>query len=208
MDNPAGESGLAEWINPAYLRASTIRKAQQAFGSSRPLAHLQAKDVLHSRMFQTVARIFYESDLEFNYVPHLHSFYEATSPKNLHHFNDLKALCRSEPFQRLLSLLTGLDLRVTQLRPVQFCWKDYTVLNDSIPFKPGIDIFLDVSDPIPADAGGEIVYLTKHEELVRITPCPNALTIIPRPKGVMRYVKYVNHKIGEHTIRQVWLSGG
>ena len=42
--------------------------------------------------------------------------------------------------------------------------------------------------------GGYTAYLTESEEILQLSPSPNTLSFVERNKGVMRYVKYVQHK--------------
>lgn len=200
-------TNVEDWINPAYLRASTIRGARAVFASSRPLSHVQARNFLSEEKADIVRSWLNCADVEEVNIPNLHVYERMTSRKALAPFRSLKKWCLSNQCRTFLSLLTGLNVKVSDFFPIRFSHRQYTLLNDATNLKPGVDVFLDFSDDIPRNGGGELVYLTKTRELLKVFPCRNSLTIIPRPFGVMRYRKYVNYRVGRKKISQIWISG-
>ncbi len=86
-----------------------------------------------------------------------------------------------------------LKKKIEKARLLCFKWKDYTILNDEVIEKPGIDVVFDLTDNWNNNAGGSIVYVDGSGEYTKIPPSGNTLIIVERKKNVQKFVKYVNH---------------
>lgn len=51
--------------------------------------------------------------------------------------------------------------------------------------------------PWSEDAGGEMVYMAEQEHLLSVPPVGNSLSVVLRDDGVMRFVRFANHRTGD-----------
>ena len=76
----------------------------------------------------------------------------------------------------------------------QYEHKDFIILNDKTPKDDTIDIILDFTSNWKKEFGGILTYTTKDTEIFYLEPKYNTLTIVNKPKEVMKYLKYINNK--------------
>ena len=57
-----------------------------------------------------------------------------------------------------------------------------------------LNVIFDISDDWNKACGGVLTYTTKEEEVFYVEPSFNSLTILYKPKEVMKYLKYINNK--------------
>ncbi|OGZ62814.1 MAG: hypothetical protein A2639_01960 [Candidatus Staskawiczbacteria bacterium RIFCSPHIGHO2_01_FULL_34_27] len=105
-------------------------------------------------------------------------------------YSQANYLFRSKEFSKFVKKLSGRNLR----RPIAYLfeWKDYTILNDQIKSKTGVDIVFDLTEYWQPEWGGMIIYSDGEGKYIQITPNRNSLTIIKR-RG-RKFVKYLNNK--------------
>eukprot|EP01137_Pigoraptor_chileana_P036570 Opistho-2@32411 len=121
----------------------------------------------------------------------------------------LALLLRSTAFQIFLSEITGLDLDTSTAEMRRFGKSCYTPLYDdesahSMANSTSLDAVLYLIAPVESTIeagsdwstryGGHTIYVSKGEddELLSVTPRPNALSLVFKDEGTLSFVKYVN----------------
>lgn len=105
---------------------------------------------------------------------------------------------RSPEFADLLAKITGLKLEKVHSEVRRFSPGAYTLAQDNQDqhAERGLDAyyFMCPVDTWDVDLGGQITYMDEEDELATMIPSDNALSIVFRDVGCMKYVKYVNHE--------------
>ncbi len=112
------------------------------------------------------------------------------APKILELFNYFK----SKEFTHLIKEITHLNLRITNIELYKYSHKDFIILNDETKPQNTVDVIFDLTSDWKKENGGILTYTTKNKELLYITPDFNTLTIVNKPKEIMKYLKYINNK--------------
>eukprot|EP01135_Chromosphaera_perkinsii_P005502 Nk52_evm51s352 gene=Nk52_evmTU51s352 len=100
----------------------------------------------------------------------------------------------SEDFQNILNSMTGLSLSQLSVEIQKFDHGDYTLLYDGQHAGEGADIFLYLDCEEWGEAfGGTVRYVSDNEELMRICPDKNSLSIVFRDGETSFYTKYISH---------------
>lgn len=114
---------------------------------------------------------------------------------------------KSKEFTSFLEEITGFSLTPKKCEILKYEHKDYTLLHDATnPEEDTIEVLFDLSDSIPNDAGGTLVYTTQNEEVLYLEPTYNALTILYRPKELLSYLKYINNRANTKKILRVEMN--
>lgn len=114
---------------------------------------------------------------------------------------------KSKEFTSFLEEITGFSLTPKKCEVHKYEHKDYTLLNDTTnPEDDTIEVLFDLSDSIPNDAGGTLIYTTQSEEVLYLEPTYNALTILYRPKELLSYLKYINRNVNNKKILRVEMN--
>ncbi len=76
-----------------------------------------------------------------------------------------------------------------------FCFKhgDYTLLSDKSKSDKGLIVVYELTEFWDDIAGGFHSFISDKEELLRLSPVFNSLTIILNNKSMKSFIKYVNH---------------
>lgn len=132
----------------------------------------------------------------------------STSPDSP--LSQLLNLLTSTKFTSYLTTLTNLDLQSVSLEIRQLEKGSYTLLSDyDPPQPPTLDVHLTFfSQPDqswPEEWGGELHYLADTDDLLVVFPWDNALSLVYREEGVVRFTKMVNHR-AEFERREIVLS--
>jgi hypothetical protein len=101
---------------------------------------------------------------------------------------------RSKDFLDWVEIITSLDFEFSDLKIRRYSWKDFTLINDKeIEKEDKLIIYFDLTKDWKEEFGGYVTFLTKTEEILYLEPFYNTLTIIYKPKEVMKYLKYINN---------------
>lgn len=182
---------LKEWLNPAYLDTNTIPKMQEAFKES-PLKSIRLNHFLNDRSYVKTEISVHKAKAKHAKIADRFSYSDVVIPKQVATF------FTSKEFLRLISVITGKKLKRCELSIKKFGHRDYTLLHDSEALKPGLEFFFDINPVWNPAWGGSLVYRDAQEELFRLHPTANALTIVNRKKGMFRFLEYVNVKSGQN----------
>lgn len=107
---------------------------------------------------------------------------------------------KSIKFLEYLESVTDLDLKFKSIELNIYSHKDFIILCDKQEKTEGLNVIFDISDDWNKDCGGILTYTTKEEEVFYVEPSFNSLTILYKPKEVMKYLKYINNKSGNKKI--------
>ncbi|KAJ1887493.1 putative component of NuA3 histone acetyltransferase complex [Kickxella alabastrina] len=133
---------------------------------------------------------------------HLRRYIEAT-PSASPAVAGLALFLRSASFARLLAALTSLDFINASQQVRKFERGDYTLIHDQALEPAGLDATISLQKPKLADDdqelaweeswGGATHYIADKDELLRISPESNSLSLVLRDEGTLRFIKYLNH---------------
>ncbi|MBI1970443.1 hypothetical protein HYS47_01725 [Candidatus Woesearchaeota archaeon] len=98
----------------------------------------------------------------------------------------------SAPFQEFISSIAGKPVSWKSIDVLSFSHGQYTLLYDGLHQKQGVYGIFDLTT-LPEEAGGYTVITTGQEELARVVPIENTLTIFTLQKNARYFFKYVNH---------------
>ncbi len=173
-------------INPAYFKDENIRKIQQMFASNPTVPSIVLHDFFQKECYEGVKQGVEQARFQKVRHPILYSYQEAT-PSFVNEGLNTKEII--DFLQKILNRKIKKIIGTVQC----FGWKDYTILNDEVVEKPGIDVFFCVSDDWDESAGGNVVYVDGTGEYTKTLLTGNMLMIVERKKGVQKFVQYVNH---------------
>jgi Rps23 Pro-64 3,4-dihydroxylase Tpa1-like proline 4-hydroxylase len=185
---------LKQLINPTYI--TSISKLNEAFSEQ---SYLILKDFLRPDVYKTLT----ECLVEQKWTP--------IGPANVKKYETLAHATpflqsviqslSSKEFKEFLESVTGLSLeRKKDLETLKFREGDYTLMHDHNLDEPGLDFRFSFSE-IPQDVeewddswGGLLHYIMDKETLLSRTPATNELLLVYRDAGVLKFIKYLNHK--------------
>ncbi|MDO8642453.1 MAG: hypothetical protein Q7R76_02570 [Candidatus Woesearchaeota archaeon] len=174
-------------INPLYFKEENIRKIQQMFASNQTVPSIVLHDFFQKECYEQLKQGITRAAFQKERHPILYSYQEAT-PSFVN-----EGLNTKEMLDFLQKILNKKIKKITGT--VQcFGWKDYTILNDEVVEKPGIDLFFCLSDDWDESYGGNVVYVDGTGEYTKTLLTENMLMIVERKKGVQKFVQYVNHR--------------
>ncbi|MBS3152787.1 hypothetical protein J4230_05250 [Candidatus Woesearchaeota archaeon] len=79
-----------------------------------------------------------------------------------------------------------------------FCHGNYGLLNDSLKENCNVKVIVEFTKTWNYDANGYSSFVQNGEEILRINPVRNAVTIIKVNKNTKSFVKYINHLAGKN----------
>lgn len=97
-----------------------------------------------------------------------------------------------------IAKILNLNLQIDS--DIIFCFehRDYTLMNDSSSEIDGIKIILELTPNWDESSGGYTSFIKNKEEVFRLYPIKNSLTIIKTKNEFKSFVKYVNHFSGKN----------
>jgi len=165
-------------INHSYRKRETIERIREQF----PAVSLQK--FLAPKTYQKLQEALTKAKGKRMQIPPQYSYTLLdTKAKNI---------LASPEVRSFLSQLLKRKIKKITLQAYSFQWKDYTLVHDKQPLKPGIDLIFDCTNKWNNQAGGNMIY--KLDTDVLIHPSPNTLTIIKRKRIHENFLQYINHK--------------
>lgn len=101
-------------------------------------------------------------------------------------------MLHSVAFQEFISSIVVKPVSWKSIDVLSFSQGQYTLLYDGLHQKQGVYGIFDLTTLLE-EAGGYTVITTGQEELARVIPIENTLTIFTLPKQARYFFKYVNH---------------
>ncbi|KAJ2831062.1 putative component of NuA3 histone acetyltransferase complex [Coemansia furcata] len=190
-----GTGELEEWVCADYLAEGTQRRICDLFLEQ---SSVQLRGFLRADVY---ARLMAEDPwaaAELRGPPHLRRYLEAQPSSPM--LAGLMAFLRSPAFAELLTKLAGVEPVAASQQLRRFEKGHYTLIHDEAPEPPGLDVTLSLQ---PAERewddtwGGATHYIADKDELLRIAPDANSLSLVLRDEGTLRFVKYLNHMAPE-----------
>lgn len=175
------------YINKEYLKKENFELIKKTFDSNRPNS-IQLREILSKKLYNSI-------------LPQLKKIKWELKEEKTDYFRysigelpeDLLKLLRADFFKEFISSLTGIKFNGLKLRFFRFSSGDYTLLHDKLKPKEGVVLILDLTRDWDVKWGGQNIFLNEDNELLRINPLSNSLTLIKRDNQVKDFVKYVNH---------------
>lgn len=198
----------SRWIRAEYLEAKAIQSVGNFFLEN---SFVELQDVLRADVYQELLSelksVFNEDGqsnlrVELMAPPNVHRYRRAVAATGdrASHANELSTFIVSSDFQRLVRAWTNTEWTCALGGEYRhFHLGDYTLLHD-FREKLGetLELMMDFSSAascVPAQStisGGDIVYVEGEEELLRIRPRGNKLTLVYREsEEAMSFVEYV-----------------
>ncbi|KAJ2583251.1 putative component of NuA3 histone acetyltransferase complex [Coemansia sp. RSA 1836] len=193
----------AKWISADYLGQKTQDQIQDSFLNQ---SSVELRQFLVPAIFDKVIEEFSRlsaDDLVLLGPPHLRRYLQATTitaaTESTRVLYALMEFLRSASFARLITALTSIDVTAVSQQLRRFDRGHYTLIHDQVPEPFGLDVTLSLQPKeqhIEWDGdlwGGATHYIADKDELLRITPESNSLSLVLRDEGTLRFVKYLNH---------------
>ncbi len=189
---------MAEWMTSLYNNSQALDAAREALLKNNS-QHIQLRDALRPAIWKKWWATLRHTPWEKKYIPDLFSYSVAPIPE------DMQQFFQSPSFLERLSRITGQAIKKVHLQLLAFAHQDYTLLHDELQQPQGILFFLELTQHWKPSWGGYTSFVHNEEELIRLYPVPNSLTIIHQEKNVHYFVKYVNYYAGNNT--RIFLLG-
>ncbi|KAJ2033689.1 putative component of NuA3 histone acetyltransferase complex [Coemansia sp. RSA 922] len=182
----------AKWVNPDYLSSKTQDRIQDMFldQSSVQLRQFLVPDIYAQVIAETDS-----TDTTLLGPPHLRRYLEL-SPLPQSTLASLLVFLRSSAFARLLAALTSIDTVKASQQLRKFEHGHYTLIHDQVQEPFGLDVSLSLQHTElewEDTWGGATHYIADKDELLRIAPESNSLSLVLRDEGTLRFVKFLNH---------------
>ncbi|KAJ2487110.1 putative component of NuA3 histone acetyltransferase complex [Coemansia sp. RSA 2320] len=193
----------SKWVNPDYLKPSLRDQICDSFldQSSIELRHFLRTEMYDQIISETKSSDFW-STASLKGPTHLRKYLEATpSSDSTPKLFDLARFLCSASFARLLTALTSIDFVNASQQLRKFEHGHYTLIHDQVPEPFGLDVTLSLQPHAEGSDqsswieswGGATHYIADKDELLRINPEPNSLSLVLRDEGTLRFVKFLNH---------------
>ncbi|KAJ1902819.1 putative component of NuA3 histone acetyltransferase complex [Coemansia sp. IMI 209127] len=196
---------LEKWVNADYTSAKVIDRIQNAFlnESSVELREFLRADLFDKCLAELDDGFWADAVAALPPGPaHVAKYLRAdVTDQDAPTLYGLLGFLRSPTFARFLAGLTSLEFAGVSQEVRRFKHGDYTLVHDQVVEPFGVDVTLSLV-PKPDAAsdvqweeswGGATHYIADKDELLRISPESNSLSLVLRDEGTLRFVKYVNH---------------
>ena len=94
----------------------------------------------------------------------------------------------------MISFINNKITKLNNYEIVKFQHKNYTLLHDNLKEKQQLRLIFDFTEDWNHDSGGFNSYINNSEELLRINPKENSLSIIQLNEKILNFTKYINNK--------------
>ncbi|KAJ1721148.1 putative component of NuA3 histone acetyltransferase complex [Coemansia erecta] len=194
----------AKWISPDYLGQAVQCQIQDTFLEQ---SSVELRNFLRPEIYASVVDELGEPFwglAQLQGPAHLRKYLEAQPLSACRVTEKLSTFFRSASFGRLLTALTSLGFAGASQQIRKFKHGHYTLIHDQAIEPAGLDVILSVQNAAQEgdDAstseweetwGGAIHYIADKDELLRVSPEKNSLSLVLRDEGTLRFVKYLNH---------------
>lgn len=205
------QNHLKRWMNPQYLQPNVIQQIRDHFAE---MSFIDLRKVLkvdlYNKMFKELRSVFENPSFCDTVGPPNSKLHEAVDIAHLladesNEYPSIKSLLQfliSEQFSYWLSQITQLDLNSSvDVEFRNFKSSCYTLLNDkhiNYSKKSSLELCFNLTSPVCREwkehYGGDLVYLDEEDSLLNAYPNPNSMLLVLRDEGVLRFVRYLNHK--------------
>jgi len=169
-------------INPLYLQS--VFEAKKAF-MSNTMPSITMRDFFDKKFYSLIKKKMNSLKFKRAYNKMKFSYSVSDIPQ------ELKAFLKSPEFLSFASSIVGKNIKSIEGKAYCMTWKDYTLINDETPEKPGIDFIIDFTND--SGFGGEVVYADGKGSYSLIQMAENSLSIVKHGKNIHRFMHYLNH---------------
>lgn len=170
-------------INPTYLDKKVRKNAFDVYNRQEP-KNIRLDNFFQRTIFELLLNKLIEEKWKLKFDPYKYKYYFCKSL-------EVEEFLKGKYFQMIVKDVVGLKKFNLKYEIRKFDSGCYTLLHDTEREKEGVDFIIDFSNGL---FGGYTKYLTGEKELLQINPTANTISFVSREKGVMKYIKYVNHK--------------
>ena len=156
-------------INSQYLSSEVLNNITSYLKKS---SSIQLQEILTQEIYQKLLNNLSKLKLKREYIPNSHS-YSSLEFKD----NELISL-----LTEFISKLLNKKVKLISSKLYSFAHKDYTLLQDDISEEKGITAILELTPDWNLESNGYTSFMIKDEELIRINPSHNTLSIIKTTK--------------------------
>lgn len=182
---------LKEFITDDYLVYNNLLEIKNTFSKNHPKS-IKLDKFFKDDKYKTLQKEILNLKFKKDYLPLEHSF----SKSNLG--SEFKKLLESEEFKTFIQFITGKKIIKQTPNSIFLEHKDYTLLKDDFN-ESFLEINFFFTDKWEEDFGGYFSYF-KDEELLRILPSGNSVTLVNIDLGVQNFIKYINVNSGKNKI--------
>lgn len=175
---------MAEIMTALYANARALKAAHDTYIENSP-KHLQLRNALRPAIWKKWWAELHHAPWKKECIPDLFSY--STTPVS----QDMETFFCSSLFRDRLFLLTGKKVNQLHVQLLAFSHGDYLLLHDTLKQPSGTIFFLELTQKWQHLWGGFTSFV-KQQELIRLYPVPNSLTIFQQENNVNYFVKYVN----------------
>ncbi len=181
------------FINPAYLLKHVLTDAGAQFARE---GSIQLRQFLIPDVARRLSAALSRATSRAHVIPDQYRCHEPnTLPRLARELQ--RVLAKTHEIRSIVSTIVQKPVRFRDACVCVYAHGDYTLLHDKNREPPGYDIILDLTPRWDPRSCGYHSYVKDGDELVRVEPSFNTLTIVRRPASVRRFVKYVNHHAGK-----------
>lgn len=192
LHNLLNEDALKAWINPQYLHEQVIPSISMAFKDG-PFHSVQLRQFLAAGPLNMLRADVMQAGLTPVSVPDEHEYSQINSRMVMGQFANFM---RSKHFLEFLSAIVEKKVSCTSVEWLSFGHQNYTLLQDKLRQKQAVYAMLDFAS-LDQGCGGFTSVMYSNEELGRIIPIENSLTVFRLPKDARYFTKYVNNTAGQ-----------
>lgn len=174
-------------INHSYLQEKTKLQLKTLYQQSKELPMVVLAQFLTREMYNGLKRQLQKIAWEKVNNPLERKYNRGVIPKQL------ITIVESKECKDLLAVIIGKPILRIEGYIYQFQWRDYTIISDEAENEPGIDLFIDLTDDWPEQAGGALIYVDGTGDYTKIPLQGNLLAVTHQKQGIQKFVKYVNH---------------
>lgn len=173
-------------ISAIYLDNGILKSASRAFNSQNP-KNIRLENFFQKSVFNILRNKLHNSRYNLKFHPYKYRYFTNKS-------KEIDSFLKGRYFDLMIGKIMGLNKYKISYEIRKFEPGCYTLLHDTGKEKTGVDFIIDFSKDARKHFGGYTTYLTEAEELLILSPKPNALSFVERKKDTMRYAKYLTHQ--------------
>ncbi len=170
-------------LNPAYTVSQTLILLRKKLVQKKAV---QLHLFFDSSSFMKLSRAVDSVPLERSFDPLTHSYL----------VGEFSSLFVQE-IRAFVSTLLEKNVVLVSSRVFSFGSGDYTVLQDKIPLSQGVLVLVELPSDWDKQFGGYTVFLKDQEEVFRVRPIYNSVSVILTDASMQSFVHYVRHSAGK-----------
>ena len=172
-------------VNTLYLDAGILKSARTIYNKQNP-KNLRLENFFQKPVYALLQKKLEKAKYSLKFHPYKYKY-------SIAKVKEVNSFLNGQYFAKIIKTIIRFKKSKLKYEIRKFERGNYTLLHDAEKEKPGIDFILSFSKN-NNNFGGYNVYLTEHVELLQLEPFPNSISFVERKKGVMKFMKYVQHR--------------